>query len=76
MFKKLIEGMCPLSKTVIKISALLPFLIIPSSIIFFLITKNAYISENFKDVLTFSVAAPTSAVIVALLGDLVWRDKK
>lgn len=75
MFKKLIQNMCPFSKKIIKIAAIFPFILIPLMIFLLIFTDSIYIRENFLDLLTLSVALPVSAVIVSLLGDLVWRDK-
>lgn len=71
MFKKV---SCPLSKIIIKIALVSPFILMPISIILLLL-GYPYIKENFQDIWTLSAALPVSAIMVALLGDLVWKDK-
>jgi hypothetical protein len=71
MFKKI---SCPLSKVIIKIALVSPFILMPVSIML-LLSDIPYIKENFQDIWILTSALPVSAIIVALLGDLVWKDK-
>jgi FtsH-binding integral membrane protein len=71
--KKIIEGMCPLSKLIIKISLAAPFILVLIFSAIMLIDKEKII--HFPDYLTAAVLLPAVAITVSLFGDLIWRDK-
>lgn len=74
--KKLTSEMCPLSKTVIKISAFAPFFILGIALIMLIFSESSLVLLNFPDYMAAAAALPAAAVIMSLLADLVWRDRK